>query len=219
MPRATTTSTKRSSRSSAKTDDAIAFLKSEHRNVEELFKRFEGLGDTAHKSRQTTVGKMIEALSKHAAIEQVLYPAVRARVEGEQDDLVLEALEEHHVVKLTLRELESMPSTTSVQGQVTCSPKRPITSRRRRKELSPERRASCSHGPARRVGSKLRDGENRLQHGTPPLAPTARPPTSSPTRCAAPLDAAAKVAARPRRPFASRSLTVDAGPGASALNR
>ena len=75
MPRATITPTKRPSRTSAKSEDAIAFLKSEHRDVEDLFKRFEGLGDTAHKSRQTTVGKMIEALSKHAAIEeQVLYP-------------------------------------------------------------------------------------------------------------------------------------------------
>ena len=37
MPRATITSTKRASRSSAKTEDAIAFLKSEHREVEDLF--------------------------------------------------------------------------------------------------------------------------------------------------------------------------------------
>ncbi len=51
---------------------------------------------------------MIEALSVHAVIEELLlYPAVRERLPDEQSQ-VLEALEEHHVVKWTLSELDGM---------------------------------------------------------------------------------------------------------------
>ncbi len=60
--------------------DAIAVLKADHADVEKLFKRFEGLGPRAKKSKADVADKVIAALSQHAAIEeQVLYPAVRER--------------------------------------------------------------------------------------------------------------------------------------------
>ena len=59
---------------------------------------------------EATVGKIIVALSQHAVIEeQVFYPGVPARMTNLNED-VLEALEEHHVVKWTLSELEKMTS-------------------------------------------------------------------------------------------------------------
>ena len=88
--------------------DAIALLKADHAEVEKLFKRFEGLGPRAHKTRLDIAKKVIAALSRHAAIEeQVLYPAVRAQLPDETDT-VLEALEEHHVAKWLLSELDRM---------------------------------------------------------------------------------------------------------------
>jgi hemerythrin-like domain-containing protein len=88
--------------------DAIALLKADHADVEKLFKRFEGLGPRAKKSKADIAEKVIAALSQHAAIEeQVLYPAARERLPGD-DPLLLEALEEHHVVKWVLSELEDM---------------------------------------------------------------------------------------------------------------
>lgn len=93
--------------------DAIAILKADHGRVTDLFDKFDGLGDRAHKTREATVGKIIEELSVHAGIEEeVFYPAVRERFAAKDDGQVLEALEEHHVVKLLLVELESMPSTS-----------------------------------------------------------------------------------------------------------
>jgi hemerythrin superfamily protein len=90
--------------------NATALLTQDHRDVEQLFVTFEGLGPRAHKRRDATVRKIIESLSQHAAIEEtVFYPAVRASVAGTNDD-ILEALEEHHVVKWTLSELSSMSS-------------------------------------------------------------------------------------------------------------
>ena len=91
--------------------NALTLLKQDHGNVEALFKQFEGLddGDTTEKRR--VVDHIIEQLSVHAAVEeQLFYPAVRECSE-ETRDAVLEGLEEHHVVKWTLSELEKLAPT------------------------------------------------------------------------------------------------------------
>jgi hemerythrin superfamily protein len=92
--------------------NAITLLKQDHQNVDALFKRFEQLtdSDSADEKRQI-VDKLIEQLSVHAAVEeQLFYPAVR-EISAELTDTVLEGLEEHHVVKWTLSELEKMSPT------------------------------------------------------------------------------------------------------------
>jgi hemerythrin-like domain-containing protein len=95
----------------ASRQDALALLKQDHHEVAQLFKRFEQTGNGARKAKQDLVERISEALSRHASIEElVFYPAVRAEVKGSDSD-ILEALEEHHVVKLLLRELESLDPT------------------------------------------------------------------------------------------------------------
>jgi len=100
--------------------DAIALLKGDHREVEQLFKRFERAGSGAHRAKGQLVASMIEALSRHAEIEElVFYPAVREQMPRSEPD-VLEALEEHHLVKVVLRELESLdPSAERFDAKVT----------------------------------------------------------------------------------------------------
>ena len=96
--------------------DAIAVLKRDHEEVERLFRQFEKLTERAHRSKQKIVLKIIRELAIHAAVEEMLfYPAVRTaalkanvRTLKEAADTVLESLEEHHVVKWTLSELDSM---------------------------------------------------------------------------------------------------------------
>jgi hemerythrin superfamily protein len=91
--------------------NALTLLKQDHNNVDALFTRFEQLGQDDAAEKREVVDKIIEHLAVHAAIEeQVFYPAVREQVEG-SNDIVLEALEEHHVAKLTLSELEKMAPT------------------------------------------------------------------------------------------------------------
>ena len=88
--------------------DAITLLKEDHRSVEKLFKQFEKAGDKAYVQQRRLVDRMIEELSQHAAIEeQVFYPVARATVSG-TEDMALESIEEHHVVKWLLSELEGM---------------------------------------------------------------------------------------------------------------
>jgi hemerythrin superfamily protein len=91
--------------------DAITLLRNDHRAVEKLFKAFEKAGGGGSETKQNLVASMVTELSVHAAIEeQVFYPAVRAEVEGTEED-VLEAIEEHHIVKWELSELDGMTST------------------------------------------------------------------------------------------------------------
>jgi hemerythrin superfamily protein len=88
--------------------DAITLLKADHKDVEQLFKRFEKAGDHAYTEKRAIVDRIIEALSKHAAVEeQLFYPVVRATV-PDTDAIALESLEEHHVVKWVLSELEQI---------------------------------------------------------------------------------------------------------------
>ena len=98
--------------------DAIAVLKQDHHDVEDLFKRFEDAGDGALKQKRRLVDQMIAALSQHASIEeQIIYPFARATIDKAEDE-VLEALEEHHVVKWLLWELEDLnPSDERFDGK------------------------------------------------------------------------------------------------------
>jgi hemerythrin superfamily protein len=101
--------------------DAITLLKKDHKTVEGLFKEFEKLqkkGTAAQKKKVVT--SVIKELSVHAAIEEeIFYPDVRSEDDEEEDD-VLEALEEHHIVKWTCDELSKMsPSDERYDAKMT----------------------------------------------------------------------------------------------------
>lgn len=100
--------------------DAITLLRNDHRDLEKLFKRYEKTGDGAHKSRRDIVDKVIEDLSIHSVIEEaVFYPAVRKHVPDAEGE-VLEGLEEHHIMKWTLSELEDLdPAEERFHAKVT----------------------------------------------------------------------------------------------------
>jgi hemerythrin superfamily protein len=100
--------------------NALKLLKNDHRTVEALFKQFEKAGDKAFKEKQEIARKIVKELSIHASIEeQLLYPAARARDER-LEEMVLEGLEEHHVAKWTLDEIDRMsPEDERFDAKVT----------------------------------------------------------------------------------------------------
>ena len=88
--------------------DAITLLKADHKKVSQLFRDFKKAEMAERPDRSKIVKKVIEELSVHAAIqEKVFYPAVREEVPDLEDD-ILESLEEHHVMKWTLAELDAI---------------------------------------------------------------------------------------------------------------
>ena len=100
--------------------DAITLLKNDHRTVEQLFRRFEQAGDRAYVEKREIVDRIIEELSVHAAVEgQVFYPATLATVPA-TEDIARESIEEHHIVKWELSELERMdPRDPQFDAKVT----------------------------------------------------------------------------------------------------
>ncbi len=107
-------------KSRTQSSDSIVMLRDEHREVERLFKEFERTKEGALKSRRRLVDRMILLLTQHAAVEeQVFYPSVRREVRGATSD-VLESLEEHHIVKWELSELEKLdPEDERFNAKVT----------------------------------------------------------------------------------------------------
>jgi hemerythrin superfamily protein len=181
--------------------DAIQVLTDDHRKVEELFVRFEKTGDGAHKRRQDLVQRITEALSIHASIEEeIFYPAARRFVADAGDD-VLEALEEHHLVKVTLAELETMdPSHERYGAKVTVL----IENVRHHVEeeegqLFPTIRDTLAKDQLREIGSELVAAKRTAPTRPYPEAPDTPPGNIVAQVLTAPLDAAAnlnKAAAR-----------------------
>ena len=100
--------------------DAITLLRNDHKSVEQLFKRYEKAGDRALVEKREVVDRIIEELSIHASIEeQLFYPVTRATVPG-LDDLMLESLEEHNIVKWVLAALADLdPDDERFDAKVT----------------------------------------------------------------------------------------------------
>ena len=94
-------------RVSAKTP--MQLLKQDHRTVKELFHEYEKLPPGDREARELIFRKINEELTIHSELEERLfYPAVREVRTDEAQDLVSEALEEHHIVKTLLEELSEL---------------------------------------------------------------------------------------------------------------
>lgn len=188
-PRKTTSRPRAAGRGRAKPrPDAVALLKADHKTVEQLFKRFEKAGDGAKKQKRKIVDEIIVELSRHAVIEeQVLYPWAREYIDGEEDD-VLEAIEEHHVVKWLLWELEDLsPDDERFDAKVTVMMENVRHHvKEEESELFPDLRDVATRAELLELGDALRAAKRRA-----PTRPHPRGPDEPPANLvAAPFVAA-----------------------------
>lgn len=85
-------------------EDVFEMLKADHRHVQNLFTKFE---DADKRARASIADETLTALEVHAALEEELvYPAVAEVIDDEE--LINEAKEEHHVAKVLIKELRKM---------------------------------------------------------------------------------------------------------------
>jgi hemerythrin superfamily protein len=85
-------------------EDVFEMLKADHRHVQDLFTKFE---DADKRARASIADETLTALEVHAALEEELvYPAVAEVIDDEE--LINEAKEEHHVAKVLIKELRKM---------------------------------------------------------------------------------------------------------------
>ena len=99
--------------------DATKLLKSQHAEVKALFGKFDHAKTAAQK--QALFDQIADALAGHCTIEEkIFYPAVREIGTDKAEDMVLEALEEHHVVDLVLAELPKLdPADERFEAKMT----------------------------------------------------------------------------------------------------
>ena len=91
--------------------DAIALLKADHEKVDSLFSQLEETTERAEKTREELFTKLKQELDLHAHVEEkIFYPALKEAEETRE--ITMEGLQEHHVVKVLLRELDAMPVTS-----------------------------------------------------------------------------------------------------------
>ncbi|HEY6085322.1 MAG TPA: hemerythrin domain-containing protein [Nitrospira sp.] len=84
--------------------DVFELLKTDHRHVQELFGKFE---DADKRDQAAIADETLTALEVHTALEEELvYPAINDVID--EEDLIHEAKEEHHVATLLIKELRKM---------------------------------------------------------------------------------------------------------------
>jgi Hemerythrin HHE cation binding domain len=87
--------------------DPVKLLMKQHREVEALFKKIEQTEKA--NERKELMGQIKQKLELHTMIEEdIFYPAIRELDTDKAEEMVLEAYEEHHVVKLVLAELPNV---------------------------------------------------------------------------------------------------------------
>jgi hemerythrin superfamily protein len=98
---------------------ATDLLKQQHKDVMALFKEVEEAEDG--ESRRELMERIVQELKVHSTIEEeIFYPAVRALGTEKAEEMVLEALEEHHVVDLVMADLPNVdPEDERFQAKMT----------------------------------------------------------------------------------------------------
>ena len=94
----------------------ITLIKDDHAKLESVFKKLESAEPAQIRELLRQVTELLVPHSK--AEEQVVYPAIKATVPDEQDDIE-DGLEEHHHVEATLEQLlSSDPEAPGVDGLI-----------------------------------------------------------------------------------------------------
>jgi hypothetical protein len=87
--------------------DAITLLKADHEKVSGIFEKLEETTERAEKTREELFMKLKQELELHSHIEETIFYPVLKKAE-ETREITMEGIQEHHVVKVLLRELDAM---------------------------------------------------------------------------------------------------------------
>ena len=101
--------------------DAIQLLKADHDEVRSLFEQFRQAHEAEDSARMKELQKQIfSELETHTRIEEdIFYPAVRDADEEELGETVDEGVQEHHVVKVLMREIEDVSGDETFESKMT----------------------------------------------------------------------------------------------------
>jgi hemerythrin superfamily protein len=99
----------RSKKSRDASANPIEMLRQDHQKVKHLIAEYEAAGEHATSEKQGIAEKVFAELDVHASLEEeIFYPAVRDNADEEGAQLVIEAIEDHRVVKTLIDELRDL---------------------------------------------------------------------------------------------------------------
>lgn len=154
------------------TQDVIAVLIQDHREVEEMFVRLEELNGDANDEAKTVAEQVVIELVRHSvAEEQYVYPAAREHLPN-GDQLTDHEIKEHSEAERTMKKLEKLdPSDAEFWPTVTVLIQE-IRHHVAEEEgkLFPELRAACPHDKLLELGGKVTAAKK--------IAPTRPHPTA-----------------------------------------
>ena len=214
--RAKTASRAKSARTRSRTRtslDAVALLKNDHRAVEGLFKKFKASRNS--RAKGTIRDQIVKELSIHASIEEeLLYPAADKR--ARQKGLVLESLEEHHLVKVLLSEIDGMdPEDERFEPKVHVLMENVMHhAKEEEKDLLPKVRKVLSRSELIELGEQMERAKRRAPTRPHPKAPDTPPGLTVAGPVSAVMDAAKDAVRDTRRAVGDAIRGEESGPGA-----
>jgi hemerythrin superfamily protein len=149
--------------------DALELLRSDHDTVRDLFEQFESAKESGNTGTMPQLAEQIfHELEVHTAIEEeVFYPAARD-VGGEAESLVLEGVEEHHVVDVLMNEIRGLdPSAEEWAAKMTVLIENvEHHAEEEEEELFPKLREAFGDARLERMGEELEAAKQRRENGS-----------------------------------------------------
>ena len=102
--------------------DAVTLLTGDHNRVRGLFTQFNEAQERDDTATMTALAtRIFQELQIHTTIEEeIFYPAVREIGTDKAEEMMLEAVEEHHVVDLVLAEIPKVdPAAETFEAKMT----------------------------------------------------------------------------------------------------
>ena len=138
--------------------DAITLLTTDHDKVRGLFDQFRTAKDAEDMDRMRSLQQEIfSELETHTRIEEdIFYPAVRELDEDEMTETVAEGIQEHHVVKVLMREIDDVSGEETFESKMTVLIENvEHHADEEEKELFPELREKMSQARLEELGAEM----------------------------------------------------------------
>lgn len=91
--------------------DALDFIIEDHEDFRDLLDNYEEIDPDEHREKRRLVDELIPAVVRHSVMEEeAFYPWVRSHA-PDLEDMVLEEIEEHHVIEILMAELADLDAS------------------------------------------------------------------------------------------------------------
>jgi hemerythrin-like domain-containing protein len=146
--------------------DAIALLKADHKKVKGLLEQLEKTTERGAGRRAKLLDQIEKELKVHTDIEEtIFYPAFRDAVQKKEDrEMYFEALEEHHVVKMVLPEMQETDPASEPFGAKAKVLKELVThhAKEEEREMFPEARKVLDKDELLDLGARMQERKKAL---------------------------------------------------------